>query len=349
MVFKKNKRLIVFMILFIILILLTFGCSSNNKENEINKETDKVSEKEEIKDNETIEKKDKISLISKIDKWDEIEDISFSNSGGKIVIGSNSGVEIYSLQKDKIVVSNLGEKAPESKNLEFSPDDSLILSGWLGVDIYNAKDLKKIKNLHGGRQSHISFSPDGSIIATGNMNGIVWLWDTDNREKIKSFDPGIDKWVTALDFTSDGKYIAAAFQDGIIRVWDIDSSELVQKFKYDIKGGINDITFSPDDKVLAAIIPDLKRKVYIFSMETGNKKKILNAPESSVVSLDFSSDGNMFAYGEFNGKVSIWDTSDYSLIESIKLEEISSIDFSPKSNTLAIGTSDGTLYIYNNY
>jgi len=339
MFFKKNnKKVILFMAFLLILAMTTYGCGANDEQTDLNGD-DEIPEEETVDEEET-------SLIRTIDKWDEIYDIAYSNDGNKIAIGSQRGVDIYCIEKNEIIVSNTGEEAPESKNLEFSPDDSLLLSGWHGVAIYNTEDLNEVMYLHGGRQSYMSFSPDGSTIATGNMDGIVWLWKTDSGEKIKEFNPRVDKWVTALDFNFDSDILAAGFRDGVVRIWNIESGELIKDFEFKSEGGINDIAFSSNGKILAAVEPDLGREVHIFSLEEGSRKEILNNPESSVRSLAFSSDGKTLAYGEYNGTVDIWDTTNWSLMHSFKLGSINSLSFSPVSNNLVVGTSDGKLYIY---
>lgn len=289
---------------------------------------------------------EKISLIQTIDRWDEIYDIAYSNDGEKIAIGSDNGVHIYSIEMNDIIVSNTGEEAPESRNLEFSSDDSLLLSGWHGVAIYNTEDLSEVMNLHGGRQSYIDFSPDGSTIATGNMEGIVWLWDTDSGEKIKAFDHRVGEWVTALNFSFKDNILAAGFLDGTVRIWNVKSDELILNFEFESAGEINDLAFSPSGKILAVVEPDLGREVHILSLEESSRKKILDNPESSVRSLDFSPDGKIFAYGEYNGTVDIWDTANWSLTYSFELGSVNSLAFSPISNNLAVGTSEGKLYIY---
>ena len=301
MFFKKQKKVILLMAFVLILAMTTYGCGSNDEETDLNGENVEVTEEEAFKG------EDKISLIYTIEEWDEIYDIAYSNDGSKIAVGLEKGVDIYSIEKNKIIFSNTGEKAPESKNLEFSPDDSLLLAGWHGVGIYNTEDLNEVMNLHGGRQSYISFSPDGSTIATGNMDGIVWLWKTNNGEKIKEFDPQVDEWVTALDFSYDGNFLASGFADGVIRLWNVESGELSENFKYEIEGGINDIVFSPDGKMLASVIPDLGREVHIFNLEEGNRKEILNTPESSVRSLAFSPVNNNLAIGTRDGKLYIYE------------------------------------------
>lgn len=81
----------------------------------------------------------------------------------------------------------------------------------------------------GSQIQAIAFSPDGSIIACGALNGQLSLFKTENGQRLfqikNSHGP-----IFSLGFTPDGKHIAAGGYDGRIRFYNTASSEVVKEF-----------------------------------------------------------------------------------------------------------------------
>ena len=75
----------------------------------------------------------------------------------------------------------------------------------------------------------IAFSPDGSIIACGVLNGQLRLFKTENGQRLSQIKDSHGP-IFALGFTPDGKQIAAGGYDGRIRFYNTASSEVVKEF-----------------------------------------------------------------------------------------------------------------------
>lgn len=65
----------------------------------------------------------------------------------------------------------------------------------------------------------IIFSPDGSIVVSGNWDGIVRLRDSATG-KIISEHAGHASWISELVFSEDGTTLATSGADGTILLWD---------------------------------------------------------------------------------------------------------------------------------
>lgn len=75
----------------------------------------------------------------------------------------------------------------------------------------------------------IAFSPDGSTIACGALNGQLRLFKTENGQRLVQIKDSHGP-IFALSFNAGGKQIAAGGYDGRIRFYDTASGEVVTEF-----------------------------------------------------------------------------------------------------------------------
>ena len=69
----------------------------------------------------------------------------------------------------------------------------------------------------------VAFSPDGSLLALGSLDGLVRLWRVDHlldgkRSALRSLDSH-ESGVSAVTFSADGTLLASASLDGTARLW----------------------------------------------------------------------------------------------------------------------------------
>ena len=73
---------------------------------------------------------------------------------------------------------------------------------------------------HDTRVQSIVFLRDGKILAAGQEDGLISLWDLETKSKILDLDGHRNK-VNNLKVSHDGKLLASASDDGTIRLWGI--------------------------------------------------------------------------------------------------------------------------------
>ena len=76
---------------------------------------------------------------------------------------------------------------------------------------------------HRDRVEEVSFSPDGTILASGAVDGTVRLWDMETRQEIATLEVG--SGVYSVSFSPDGTILASGANDGTVRLWDMRTRE----------------------------------------------------------------------------------------------------------------------------
>ncbi len=150
------------------------------------------------------------------------------------------------------------EGKPEPlRAVAFSPDRRLlVLADQLDTWLVETETGKLIQTLRGGANS-LDWSPDGLLLASGGLNGVimVWRWDKPNAK----FRNGPNRLAASSEaeafgdtvevaFSPDSKSLAGFTSDGNISVYNTDTGQLQHSFISDFAGYLS---WSPDGSRLA--------------------------------------------------------------------------------------------------
>jgi WD40 repeat protein len=115
--------------------------------------------------------------------------------------------------------------------------------------------------------SSVGFSPQGDKLVTGEMEGVVSLWDTLNGKRIRNFI-GHESQVQKVVVSPDGRrLVSAANDEQAIRVWDLETGK--ELFQLDGKNSAVSfsLVFSPDGKMILGSFAD--KAVRLWDASTG--------------------------------------------------------------------------------
>ena len=180
----------------------------------------------------------------------------------------------------------------------------------------------------------VSFSPDGSTLATGNSDGTVRLWDAATGA-LQNTLPEQGAAVRSVVFSPDGSTLASASGAGVY-LWDVATSSTDPLGRH--TDTVISLMYTTDGSTLASVSDD--GTVRLWNMATRTARNTLEHP--NVAGAAFSPDGSMIATGG-GRNLRLWHATDGALRNSYTYSEdynaaIRSVAYSTDGSALAVGT-----------
>ncbi len=188
----------------------------------------------------------------------------------------------------------------------------------------------------------VSFSPDGTVLATGGWPGWVNLWNVRTQEQTTRVT-GLSDAVKELEFSPDGKFLASGLDNGEVRTWDLSTGKTAAVFS-GLTSYVLSVGFSSD--VTRIYAGSYSESVMVWDLTTGST--IATRKPELLDRVAFSPDGTMFAAGSQDGNVRLFDMSTGEIVSTFEGHShwVSSVSFSPDGKTLASGSYDGTILFW---
>ena len=150
--------------------------------------------------------------------------LAFNTDGSQIAAASNRSPEqpviiVWDLQRGEERTSFSGHTAPITA-IEMPAGQNVVASTSSDgtLKIWSASSGEELLDLNASAEqrwySSLAFSPDGKLMATGDLIGQVELWDTVRGERLNGINLEAVGAILGLSFRPDSAQIAAATRDG---------------------------------------------------------------------------------------------------------------------------------------
>lgn len=188
----------------------------------------------------------------------------------------------------------------------------------LTQSVYWVREKNRMEG-HSNAVNSVSFSRDGSILATGSDDGTVRLWSQDGQLLLKPLEGHTDA-VTSVSVSPDGTKVASVSRDKTLKLWDIQSGKLLDNVDSAHSDEINSVAFNSDGTLLATASRD--HTIQLWTVQNNSLKRA-SAPFSkhisSVGTVAFSPNGKLLASGSDDGQVILWDLQGNSVRNPISV------------------------------
>ncbi|WP_414584745.1 eIF2A-related protein [Scytonema sp. PCC 10023] len=213
-----------------------------------------------------------------------------------------------------------------------------------GVNFQNAAFAKSVFAQTLSSVLSVTFSPDGKLLATGDVDGIIRLWQVTNCQQLLTLK-GHCGWVWAIAFSPDGRTLASSGNDFSVRLWDVASGRCVRVLQ-EHTSGVWSVSFSPDGKTLASGSQD--SSVRLWDVTDGACLRAWHGHAGSVWTVTFSPDGRTLASGSQDSSVRLWDAKTGHCVGALHGHSggVRSLAWSPDGQTLASGSHDSTVRLW---
>lgn len=219
----------------------------------------------------------------------------------------------------------------QGHSLKFSPDGKILVSGGMDglVKIWDMDSGKELRTLEGGGYEAVAVSTDSKTIAASTGKGIK-LWNIESGRAIREFK-GLEGRVKLLEFSLDGRtlYSFTAGDYYEIRQWDVETGKLIRTIQKKDYRSLELVALSPDFRTFATVTP-YDEVIKIWNMETGKELRTLRGHKSSIGSLSYSTDGaTLISAGNFDKTIKLWNVDTGAEIISINGDGHSNVAISP--------------------
>ena len=276
----------------------------------------------------------------------EVFDIEFNGDGSRIATAGDNTVRIWDTTTGRRI--SLVKHDRTALRVRFCPDNRFMATASKdGTTRIVREGQIPVVLSHPTEVKQVDFMPGGEIIATVAADGTASLWKSSTGEALTSSLDSI-KGVTHVAFSADGRWIAAA-NDETLSVWLTDGilEGKPPQQRSIVGAAVPIIVWSPDGTRLAAGHTD--GSVATWMWPEGRRLFNVDLGSGSVVHIEFLPNMNAMLVAPGTPEAYVLDAeTGVPMTKQMRHNAaIMAAALAPDGTTLALGSRDGVLRIWN--
>jgi len=239
--------------------------------------------------------------------------LKFSRNGKLLLAGGGRGAAlgktvVWNIETGERIIET-GDELDTVLGADISADQSLIALGSSGkvIRVYSTQtgELEyEIPKKHTGWIYCVSFSPDGVLLATGDKNGGLFVWEAETGRQYLELKAH-NKTLRGVSWRSDSNILASCSEDGSIRLWEMENGRQVKNWGAH-SGGVMSMEFARDGRILSCG----RDKVTKLWDQNGKQLRAFEALPEIALQVTFCDETNRAIAGDWNGEIRVWDAAD---------------------------------------
>ena len=243
----------------------------------------------------------------------QVNSLKFSRNGQFLLAAGGRGGQsgraiLYEVESGKIAAEVGSAETDAILCADLSSDQSTIAVGTTSrlVRVYQVSDgalLHTIKK-HTDWVTAIEYSPDGVLLASGDRNGGLFVWEAGTAREFYALR-GPAASVNDLSWRADSNLLASASLDGTVRLWEMENGTEAKKWAAH-GPGTESARFLPDGR-LATTGRDKLTKLWDAS---GKQLRQFAATPDIGLCVAATFDNGKIAVGDWSGALQLFDAVD---------------------------------------
>ncbi len=211
-------------------------------------------------------------------------------------------------------------------------------------DTENGSDLLLTLIGHTGIVDNVSWSPDGSRVATASWDNTAKIWDAVNGAMLHTLN-GHNREVRTVSWSPDGSRVATSGYGDTPRIWDAVNGATLHTLSGH-KSEVWDVSWSPDGSRVATASYDYTAR--IWDAVSGTTLHTLIGHTISVYVVSWSPDGSRVATAGWDNLAKIWDVASGAILHTLigHTGSVSDVRWSPDGSRVATAGNDSTARIW---